>query len=32
MLAFFAIVFGIIYLDQMSKWLTVIFLKGEESF
>ena len=32
MLAFFAIVFGVIYIDQLSKWLTVIFLKGEDSF
>lgn len=31
MLAFFAIVFGIVFLDQLSKWLAVIFLKGEES-
>jgi len=32
MLAFFAIIFGIVFLDQLSKWLAVIFLKGEESF
>lgn len=32
MIAFFAIVFGIIYLDQLTKWLAVIFLKGEESY
>lgn len=31
MLAFFAIVFGIIFFDQLSKWLVVIFLKGNES-
>ena len=31
MIAFFAIVFGIVYLDQLTKWLAVIFLKGEES-
>ena len=28
MLAFFAIVIGIIFLDQLTKWLAVIFLKG----
>ena len=32
MLAFFAIVFGIVFLDQLTKWLAVIFLKGSESF
>ena len=32
MLAFFAIVFGIVFLDQLSKWLVVVFLKSEESF
>ena len=31
MIAFFAIVFGIIYLDQLTKWLAIIFLKGNES-
>ena len=31
MLAFFAIVFGIVFFDQLSKWLVVIFLKGNES-
>ena len=31
MLAFFAIVFGIVFFDQLSKWLVVIFLKGSES-
>lgn len=31
MLAFFAIVFGIVFLDQLTKWLAVIFLKGGES-
>ena len=31
MVAFFAIVFGLVFLDQISKWLAVIFLKGEES-
>jgi signal peptidase II len=28
MLAFFAIIVGIIFLDQLTKWLAVIFLKG----
>ena len=28
MLAFFAITVGIIFLDQLTKWLAVIFLKG----
>lgn len=32
MLAFFAIVFGTVFLDQITKWMAVIFLKGEESF
>ena len=31
MLAFFAIVFGVVFFDQLSKWLVVIFLKGNES-
>ena len=31
MLAFFAIVFGIVFIDQLTKWLAIIFLKGEES-
>ena len=31
MLAFFAIVFGVIFFDRLSKWLVVIFLKGNES-
>ncbi len=29
---FFAIVCGIIYLDQMTKWLAIICLEGKESF
>ena len=28
MLAFFAIIVGIIFFDQLTKWLAVIFLKG----
>ena len=28
MLAFFAIIVGIIFVDQLTKWLAVIFLKG----
>ena len=28
MLAFFAIIIGIIFFDQLTKWLAVIFLKG----
>ena len=32
MVAFFAIVFGIVFVDQLTKWLAVIFLKGESSF
>ena len=28
MLAFFAIIVGIIFLDQLTKYLAVIFLKG----
>ena len=31
MIAFFAIVFGIVFLDQLTKWLAIIFLKGEGS-
>lgn len=31
MLAFFAIIFGVVYLDQLTKWMAVIFLKGESS-
>jgi signal peptidase II len=31
MLAFFVIVFLAVYLDQITKWLAIIFLKGEES-
>ena len=31
MLMFFAIVFLAVYLDQITKWLAIIFLKGEES-
>ena len=31
MIAFFAMVFGIIFLDQLTKWLAIIFLKGSES-
>ena len=31
MIAFFAIVFGIVFFDQLSKWLVVIFLKGNDS-
>ena len=31
MLAFFAIIIGIIFLDQLTKWLAVIFLKGNAS-
>ena len=31
MLAFFAIIIGIIFLDQITKWLAVIFLKGSAS-
>lgn len=31
MLAFFAIVFCAVYLDQLTKWLAIIFLKGEDS-
>ena len=29
---FFAIVCGIIYLDQMTKWLAIICLEGKKSF
>ncbi len=29
MILFFAIILGIICLDQVSKWLAIIFLKGE---
>lgn len=32
MLAFFAIVFGVVLVDQASKWLAVAFLKGADSF
>lgn len=28
MLAFFLVVFGIIFFDQITKWLAIIFLKG----
>ena len=31
MLAFFAIIIEIIFLDQLTKWLAVIFLKGSAS-
>ena len=31
MLAFFAVIFGIVFLDQLTKWLAVILLKGEGS-
>ena len=31
MLAFFAIVFGVVFLDQLTKCLAIIFLKGNES-
>ena len=31
MLAFFAIVFGVVFVDQLTKWLAIIFLKGNES-
>ena len=31
MLAFFAIVFAAVFLDQMTKWLAIIFLKGNDS-
>ena len=31
MLVFFAIVFGIVFFDQLSKWLVVILLKGNDS-
>lgn len=31
MIAFFAMVFGIIFLDQLTKWLAIIYLKGSES-
>lgn len=31
MLAFFAIVFTAVFLDQLTKWLAIIFLKGNDS-
>lgn len=31
MIAFFAIVFGVVFVDQLTKWLAIIFLKGNES-
>ena len=31
MIAFFAIILGIVFLDQLTKWLAIIFLKGEVS-
>ena len=31
MLAFFAIVFAAVFLDQLTKWLAIIFLKGNDS-